>query len=116
VLQSVPRQSQDGKTRTEDGGIAFAVFFEGVLVELAAVEFHHEPLLPEEDVHFVAGDDLVRLGGWEAVAFREGEECVLELGAGGAAGSFEERPEPLGRAAWGSVEELCQVGQGGLAA
>src|SRR4051812_841288 len=109
--QSLPRDAQDGKTGIEEGGIALAVCFERVLVELAAVQLHDQPLLSEEDVDLIAGDDLVRLGGREAVAGGEREERVLELGAGRAAGVLDEGLEPSGGAAGGAGEELCQVGE-----
>jgi hypothetical protein len=57
-------------------------------VELAAVEFDDEPLLAVDGVDLVAGDGLVALGEWEAVALEEAGEVIFEVGAGGA---------PLGR-------------------
>ena len=53
-------------------------------MELAAVEFDDEFLLAVDGVDFVAGDALVELREWEAVALEEADEAVLEVGAGGA--------------------------------
>jgi hypothetical protein len=55
-----------------------------VAVEGAAVELDDEALVSPEHVDLVAGDVLVDLRSWEAVALDEAEEPVLEAGAGWA--------------------------------
>src|SRR5215210_4376719 len=63
--------------------VAFAVLLEGVAVDAVAVELDDEPLLAPDGVDLIAGDALVDLRTWEAVAVDEAEELVLEDGARG---------------------------------
>ena len=77
-------------------------------MELAAVEFDDEVVFSVDGVDFVAGDLLVELGEWEAVAFEEADEVVFQGRTGGA---------PLGRElggapSWISGEEGGQLGGG----
>ena len=69
-------------------GVAFAVVFERVvvLVGVPAVEFDDEPGFGEVGVDLSAVEVDVDLGGGEVVFGDEGEEVVLEGGAGGVVG------------------------------
>ena len=86
VLEAVVGDAERGEPRIEEVGVAVAVVFEGGGggVELAAVEFDDELVVAVDGVDLVAGDDLVELGEWEAVALEEADEAVFEVGAGGA--------------------------------
>ena len=86
MLEAVVGDSKRGEPRIEEVGIAVAVLLEGSgrAVELVAVEFDDEVLVAVDGVDFVAGDGLVAFGEWEAVAFEEAGEVVLEVGLGGA--------------------------------
>ncbi len=75
-------------------------------MEYPAVELDDQPFGLEIGVRLVAGDDRVDLGAREGVARAEGEEGVLELGAGGAVGGGREGLEAFARV---TVEELGQL-------
>ena len=73
-------------------GVAFAVVFERVvvLVGVPAVEFDDEPGFGEVGVDLSAVEEDVDLRGAEVVFLDEGEEVVLEGGAGGVVGGLDQ--------------------------
>ena len=76
MLEAVVGDAEGGEPRIEEVSVAVAVLLErvGGGVELAAVELDDEFLFAVDGVDFVAGDGLVELGEWEAVAFEEANE------------------------------------------
>ena len=99
-------------------GVAFAVVLERVvvLVGVPAVEFDDEVGLRKVGVDLSAVDVDVDLWGGEVVFLDEGEEVVLEGGAGGVAGVLDEWPEQRGAGVVGvAVEDVLEGGEAEVA-